>query len=120
MADVQSEEHEVLQFGQAVMTEFQVEDNFRRTFKRGHCMSDVLLVRELTQEVEAVLLDGACTGSEIVMGRALVGLGCDVRPPPHQTYPPQRSHQHTSTAPTSCCSHSHAAAPSACLGHQGA
>jgi hypothetical protein len=71
----------------------------------------MLLVRELAQDIEAVLLDGARAGSELVMQRALVGLGCNVRPPPYQTYPPQCWHQHTSAASTSCCSHSHAAAP---------
>jgi hypothetical protein len=101
VVDVQSEEQEVLQFGQVVVTEFQVEYDFIGSFKLGHRVTDVLLVRELAQDIEAVLLDGTQTWSKVVTGWALVVLGRYVHPPPHQTYPPQGSHKYTSTAATS-------------------
>ena len=47
VADVQSEEQEILQFGQVVVTQFQVEYNFIGSLQLGHRVTDVLLVREL-------------------------------------------------------------------------
>jgi hypothetical protein len=61
----------------------------------------VLLVRELAQDIEAVRLYGTHTRSKVVTRWALVVLGRYLRPPPHQTYPPQHSHEYTSTAPNS-------------------
>ena len=85
VADIQSEEQEVLQFGQVVVTEFQVEYDFVGSFKLGHRVADVLLVCELAEDVEAVLLDGTQTWRKIVTRWALVVLRRHVRPPPHQT-----------------------------------
>jgi len=101
VADVQSEEQEVLQFGQVVVTQFQVEYYFIGSLQLGHRVIDVLLVRGLAQDIKTIRLYGTHTRSKVVTGRALVVLGRHLRPPPHQTYPPQHSHKYTSTAPTS-------------------
>jgi hypothetical protein len=101
VADIQSEEQEVLQFGQVVMTQFQVEYDFIGSLQLGHRVTDVWLVRELARDIDAVRLYGTRTRSKVVTGWALVVLGHHLRPPPHQTYPPQSSHKYTSTAPTS-------------------
>jgi hypothetical protein len=99
VADDQSKEQEVLQLGQVVVTQFQVEYDFFGSLQLGHRVIDVLLVRELAQDIEAVCLDGAHTCSKVVPGWALVVLGRNLLPPPHQTYPPQHSHKYTATAP---------------------
>lgn len=57
VADVQSEEQEVLQFGQVVVTQFQVEYDFIVSLKFVYRVTDVLQVRELAQDIEAVRLD---------------------------------------------------------------
>ena len=101
VADVQSEEQKILQFGEDVVTQFQVEYDFIGGLQLRHRVTDVLLVRELAQDIEAVRLYGTHTRSKVVTGWALVVLGRHLRPPPHQTYPPQHSHKYTSTAPTS-------------------
>jgi len=101
VADVQSEEQEVLQFGQVVVTQFQVEYDFIGNLQLGHCVTDVLLVRELAQDIEATCLYGTHTRSKVVTGWALMVLGRHLRPPPHQTYPPQHNRKYTSTGPTS-------------------
>lgn len=44
MVDVQPEEQEVLQFGQVVVSELQVEYDFVGSFKLGHRAADVLLI----------------------------------------------------------------------------
>ena len=101
VADVQSEEQEVLQFGQVVVTQFQVEYDFIGSLQVGHRLMDVLLVSGLAQDIKAVRLYGTHTRSKVVTGWALVVLRRHLRPPPHQTYPPQHSQRYTSTAPTS-------------------
>ena len=101
VVDVQSEEQEVLQFGEVVVTQFQVEYDFTGSLQLGHRVNDVLLVRGLAQDIEAVRLYGTHTRSKVVTGWALVVFGRHLRPPPHQTYPPQHSHKYTATAPTS-------------------
>jgi hypothetical protein len=101
VADVQSEEQEVLQFRKVVVTQLQVEYDFFGSLQLGHGVTDVMLVRGLAQDIKAVRLYGTHTRSKVVTGWALVVLGRHLRPPPHQTYPPQHSHKYTSTAPTS-------------------
>jgi hypothetical protein len=101
VADVQSKEQEVLQFRQVIVTQFQVEYDFIRRLQLGHRVMDVVLVRVLAQDIEAVRLDGTHTWSKVVTGWALVVLRRHLHPPPHQTYPPQHSHKYTSTASTS-------------------
>jgi len=101
VADVQSEEQKILQFGEDVVTQFQVEYDFIGGLQLRHRVIDVLLVRGLAQDIEAVRLYGTHTRSKVATGWALVVLGRHLRPPPHQTYPPQHSHKYTSTAPTS-------------------
>jgi hypothetical protein len=101
VADVQSEEQEILQFGQVVVTQFQVEYDFIGSLELGHRVTDVLLIRELAQDIEAIRLYGTHTRKKVVTGWALVVLGHHMRPPPHQTYPPQHNHKYPSTAPTS-------------------
>jgi len=53
MADVQSEEQEVLQFGEVVVAQFQVVYDFIGSLQLGHRVIDVLLVRGLAQDIEA-------------------------------------------------------------------
>ena len=88
VADVQSEEHKVQQFGQVVVTQFKVEYDFIGFLQLGHRVIDVLLVRVLAQDIEAIRLYGTHTRKKVVTGWALVVLGRHLRPPPHQTYPP--------------------------------
>jgi hypothetical protein len=88
VADDQSKEQEVLQFGQVVVTQFQVEYVCIGSLQLGHRVIDVLLVCELAQDIEAVHLDGTHTWSKVLPGWALVVLRRHLRPPPHQTYTP--------------------------------
>ena len=101
VADFESEEQEVLQSGQVVVTQFQVEYDFIGSFQFSYRVMDVLQVRKLAKDIEAVRLDGTNAWEKLVTGWALVVLGRHLSPPPHQAYPPQHSHKCTSTASTS-------------------
>lgn len=61
MTDVEAQEHESLQLGQRIVTQLQVENDRIATLQRAHRMVDVINVGRFAQNIEAILLNTACT-----------------------------------------------------------
>lgn len=71
VSNVQSEKDEPCQLGQVVVAQLQIEDDQPRLrLQRGHRMEDLLDIRELTENVQAVLLHATLTGGDLVVGGA--------------------------------------------------
>lgn len=71
VSNVQSEKDEPCQLGQVVVAQLQIEDDQPRfRLQRGHSMEDLLDIRELTENVQAVLLHATLTGGDLVVGGA--------------------------------------------------
>lgn len=72
VSDVEAEEHEALQLGQVVVPQLQVEDDHGLALQSLHGPVDVLLVRELAQDVQSVLLHRTRAWRYVRAGRALL------------------------------------------------
>lgn len=71
MSDVQSKEYKPRQLGQVIVAELQIEDDQARLGLEGcHRVQNLLVVRELTKDVQAVLLHATLAGGDFGVGGA--------------------------------------------------
>lgn len=82
MTNVESEEHEALQFRQRIVTQLQIENNRIATFQRAHRSIYMIVVRRLAQNIQAVFFYIAGTWRDVAGRRTRLNwilLGNDCR-----------------------------------------